>query len=85
YKSPDILDPTGLSQSCVSAIQWHASKICSQQLTSTFEEWYFMIDVASVVDSSGRHLTCGSSLLFVNKALSVVPVYTILKLWCSKY
>uniref|UniRef100_A0A5K3EHA1 FBPase domain-containing protein n=1 Tax=Mesocestoides corti TaxID=53468 RepID=A0A5K3EHA1_MESCO len=52
----------GLSQYCVSAFQWHARKISSQPEKEANEVQYIMSGVASVVDSDGRRLTCGSGL-----------------------
>uniref|UniRef100_A0A5K3G1A6 Polyprotein n=1 Tax=Mesocestoides corti TaxID=53468 RepID=A0A5K3G1A6_MESCO len=45
-----------------SAFQWHARKISSQPEKDTAEEQYIMSGVARIVDSDGRHLTCGSGL-----------------------
>uniref|UniRef100_A0A5K3FNV5 Proteasome endopeptidase complex n=1 Tax=Mesocestoides corti TaxID=53468 RepID=A0A5K3FNV5_MESCO len=45
---------------CLSVLQWHARKISSQPEEDTTEEQHIMSGVASVVDSDGRLLTCGS-------------------------
>uniref|UniRef100_A0A5K3EL42 SURF1-like protein n=1 Tax=Mesocestoides corti TaxID=53468 RepID=A0A5K3EL42_MESCO len=68
---------------CLSAFQWHARKISSQPEKDTNEEQYIMGCVASVKDSDGRSLTCGSGLWVVSKACSVVPVFFLLGLGYS--
>uniref|UniRef100_A0A5K3FCQ1 Secreted protein n=1 Tax=Mesocestoides corti TaxID=53468 RepID=A0A5K3FCQ1_MESCO len=54
--------PPGLSQSRVSAIQWHAVKEGSQPEKDMDEMQYIMSGVASVADSDGRRLTSTSLL-----------------------
>uniref|UniRef100_A0A5K3G2V4 Late endosomal/lysosomal adaptor and MAPK and MTOR activator 5 n=1 Tax=Mesocestoides corti TaxID=53468 RepID=A0A5K3G2V4_MESCO len=61
---------------CLSAFQWHARKISSQPQTDTNEVQYLMGNVASVAASDGRILTCDSGLSLVNRARSVLPVFS---------
>uniref|UniRef100_A0A5K3FG13 Uncharacterized protein n=1 Tax=Mesocestoides corti TaxID=53468 RepID=A0A5K3FG13_MESCO len=45
---------------CLSAFQWHATKISSQPEKDTTEVQCILSGVASVMDSGGRLPTCGS-------------------------
>uniref|UniRef100_A0A5K3F2J6 Secreted protein n=1 Tax=Mesocestoides corti TaxID=53468 RepID=A0A5K3F2J6_MESCO len=45
---------------CLSVFQWRARKITSQPEKYTTELQYIMSGVASLMDSGGRRLTCGS-------------------------
>uniref|UniRef100_A0A5K3FYS0 Transmembrane protein n=1 Tax=Mesocestoides corti TaxID=53468 RepID=A0A5K3FYS0_MESCO len=47
---------------CLSAFQWHSRRIGSKPENDTNGVQYIMSGVASVVDSDGRRLTCGSVL-----------------------
>uniref|UniRef100_A0A5K3F6R2 Late endosomal/lysosomal adaptor and MAPK and MTOR activator 5 n=1 Tax=Mesocestoides corti TaxID=53468 RepID=A0A5K3F6R2_MESCO len=58
---------------CPSALQWHARKTSSQPEKDTNEEQYILSSMATVVDSDGRRLMCGSGLRVVNKA-SLLPI-----------
>uniref|UniRef100_A0A5K3FIM5 Uncharacterized protein n=1 Tax=Mesocestoides corti TaxID=53468 RepID=A0A5K3FIM5_MESCO len=54
---------------CLSAFQWHSSKISDQPEKDKNEVQYIMSYVVSVVHSDGRSLTCGCDLLLVNKTM----------------
>uniref|UniRef100_A0A5K3FXL5 ADAM_CR_2 domain-containing protein n=1 Tax=Mesocestoides corti TaxID=53468 RepID=A0A5K3FXL5_MESCO len=60
---------------CLSAFPWHARKISSQPEKDTSEVQHMMSGMASVSDSDGWRLTCGSSSGLVSKACAVAKVF----------
>uniref|UniRef100_A0A5K3EVY1 Uncharacterized protein n=1 Tax=Mesocestoides corti TaxID=53468 RepID=A0A5K3EVY1_MESCO len=57
------VEPHGLSQTCLSAFQWHSRKISSLPVKDTTEEQYIMSGVTSVADSNGIRTTASEEAL----------------------